>query len=75
MSYQIITDSCCDFTEEQLQKLQVSCANLTVLYNGENHSNFSDPTAVKASAAARAASPPRPPLPTPTIGAILCCPL
>ena len=48
MSYQIITDSCCDFTEEQLQKLQVSCANLTVLYNGENHSNFSDPTAVKA---------------------------
>ena len=48
MSYQIITDSCCDLTEEQLKNLQVSCANLTVLYNGENHSNFSDPAAVKA---------------------------
>ena len=48
MSYQIITDSCCDLTEEQLQNLQVICANLTVRYNDENHSNFSDPAAVKA---------------------------
>ena len=48
MSYQIITDSCCDLTEAQLQQLQVSCANLTVLYKGENHRNFSDPAAVKA---------------------------
>ena len=48
MSYQIITDSCCDFTQEQLDALQVSSASLTVLYNGENHSNFSDPAAVKA---------------------------
>ena len=48
MSYQIITDSCCDLTEAQLQQLQVTCANLTVLYKGENHSNFSDPVAVKA---------------------------
>ena len=48
MSYQIITDSCCDFTQAQLQQYNVTCANLTVLYNGENHSNFSDPAAVKA---------------------------
>jgi len=48
MSYQIITDSCCDFTEEQLQQYDVACANLTVMYKGENHSNFSDPAAVKA---------------------------
>jgi len=48
MSYHIITDSCCDLTEAQLQQLQVSCANLTVLYKGENHLNFSDPAAVKA---------------------------
>ena len=48
MNYQIITDSCCDLTQEQLQSLQVSCANLTLLYNGENHSNFSEPAAVKA---------------------------
>ena len=48
MSYQIITDSCCDLTEAQLQALQVSCANLTVMYNGENHTSFSEPAAVKA---------------------------
>ena len=48
MSYQIITDSCCDLTDGQLQQMQVSCANLTVLYKGENHQNFSDPAAVKA---------------------------
>ncbi len=48
MSYQIITDSCCDFTQAQLQQYDVTCANLTVLYNGENHQNFSDPAAVKA---------------------------
>ena len=48
MSYQIITDSCCDLTEAQLQQLDVTCANLTVLYKGENHQNFSEPAAVKA---------------------------
>ena len=48
MTYQIITDSCCDFTKEQLQERNLTCANLTVLYKGENHSNFSDPAAVKA---------------------------
>ena len=48
MTYQIITDSCSDLTEAQLQSLQVSCANLTVMYNGENHTSFSEPTAVKA---------------------------
>ena len=48
MSYQIITDSCCDLTDAQLQQLQVSCANLTVMYNGENHRNFYEPAAVKA---------------------------
>ena len=48
MSYQIITDSCSDLTETQLRSLQVSCANLTVMYNGENHTSFSEPTAVKA---------------------------
>ena len=48
MSYKIITDSCCDFTDQQYQELNVGCASLSVLYNGENHSNFSDPSAVKA---------------------------
>ena len=48
MSYQIITDSCCDFTNAQYKEMNVLCAPLTVMYNGESHSNFSDPTAVKA---------------------------
>ena len=48
MSYQIITDSCCDFTEAQYKENNVLCAPLTVMYNGESHSNFSDPAAVKA---------------------------
>ena len=46
-SYKIITDSCCDFTEQQYQELDVLCAPLSVVYNGESHSNFSDPVAVK----------------------------
>jgi len=48
MSYQIITDSCCDFTEAQYKENNVSCASLTVTYNGESYTNFSDPAAVKA---------------------------
>ena len=47
LSYKIITDSCCDFTEQQYQELDVLCAPLSVVYNGESHSNFSDPVAVK----------------------------
>jgi len=48
MSYQIVTDSCCDFTEQVLTQLNVRCVPLTVMYNGESHSNFSDEAAVKA---------------------------
>ena len=48
MAYQIITDSCCDFTEQQYRQWNVDCVPLSVMYNGETHSNFSDPEAVKA---------------------------
>ena len=48
MNYQIITDSCCDFTEAQYKQWNVSCAPLTVTYNGENHENFNNEAAVKA---------------------------
>ena len=48
MSYQIITDSCCDFNAAQYDENQVLHADLTVSYNGESQSNFSDPAAVKA---------------------------
>ena len=46
--YKIITDSCCDFTDEQYRQLDVSYAPLSVVYDGESHSNFSEETAVKA---------------------------
>lgn len=48
MSYRIITDSCCDFTQQQSQQFNVTCVPLTVVYKGENHNNFSDSAAVKA---------------------------
>ena len=48
MSYQIITDSCCDFTQQQYNDLGVTSVPLSVLYNGVNHDNFSDPADVKA---------------------------
>ena len=48
MNYQIITDSCCDFTEELYRSQNVACVPLTVTYNGETHSNFSEEADVKA---------------------------
>ena len=48
MSYQIITDSCCDFTGAQYREMDVRSASLTVMYNGESRSNFSEEAAVKA---------------------------
>ena len=48
MKYQIITDSCCDFTIQQYQDLNVAYVPLTVTYNGESHDNFTDPADVKA---------------------------
>ena len=47
MSYQIITDSCCDFTDAQYQENNVGHADLTVTYSGESHTTFSDPAAIK----------------------------
>ena len=48
MSYQIITDSCCDFTDTQYRDLDVLCVPLTVMWNGESHSHFSNVEALKA---------------------------
>lgn len=47
-NFQILTDSSCDFTDAELAELNILSAPLTVSYNGESHSNFSDVTAVKA---------------------------
>ena len=41
-NYQIITDSCCDFTQEMCQKFRVTVAPLSILYRGVAHDNFSD---------------------------------
>ena len=47
-NYKIITDSCCDFTDEEYRRLDVSYVPLSVHYDGESHSNFSEEAAVKA---------------------------
>ena len=47
MSFQMITDSCCDLTQQQYDAWNVKCVSLTVTYNGESYRNFSDPAAVK----------------------------
>ena len=48
MSFQIITDSCCDLNQQQYNDWNVKCVSLTVTYNGESHRNFSEDAAVKA---------------------------
>ena len=48
MSYQIVTDSCCDFTEAVYSQLRVRYAPLTVTYNGKVQQNFTDDQALSA---------------------------
>ena len=48
MSYKIITDSCCDFTDQMCEAMEISCVPLIVSYNGESHTNFSEEEAIKA---------------------------
>ena len=47
-TYQIISDSCCDFTAQQYADNNVLCVPLSVIYNGQAHDNFSDRKSVKA---------------------------
>ena len=42
MAYQIITDSCCDFTADMYQQLSLSVQPLTVTYNGETFPDRND---------------------------------
>ena len=46
-TYQIITDSCCDFTAGQYEQLGITYVPLTLLYKGENHQNFIEPAQLK----------------------------
>ncbi len=47
MSYQIITDSCCDFTDEEYRSMGVTVAPLSVVWDGEVRSHFSTREALK----------------------------
>ena len=47
-AYKIITDSCCDFTNQQYQELDVTYTPLSVMFKGELHDNFSEEADVKA---------------------------
>lgn len=47
MSFQIITDSCCDFTAEQYRQMDVVSVPLAVMWNGEAHSHFSDEASLR----------------------------
>ena len=42
MSYQIITDSCCDFTKADYAALDITVAPLTLLYKGESFGSFTE---------------------------------
>ena len=47
MHYQIITDSCCDFTGEEYARLGVAMVPLSVMWDGVSHSHFSTEEALE----------------------------
>lgn len=47
MPYEIITDSCCDFTEEQYAAMNVTSVPLSVVWKGECRSHFSGEDALQ----------------------------
>ena len=47
MSFQIITDSCCDFTDEQYRALGVAYVPLSIVWDGQEHRHFGDEGALK----------------------------
>ena len=46
-NFKIVTDSCCDFTDQMYQAYDVACAPLSVLYKGVLYDNFSDDARLK----------------------------
>ncbi len=42
-TYRIVTDSCCDFTREQYEKLNLIWVSLTLRYKGEEIDGFTEP--------------------------------
>ena len=47
-SYQIITDSCCDFTQQMYKDYRVACVPLSIHYQGQSRENMSEPDQLKA---------------------------
>ena len=47
MSYQIITDSCCGFTDEQYRQMNVEYVPLSVMWDGKCYNHFSHEKALK----------------------------
>ena len=47
-NYQILTDSCCDFTGQMYRDFDISYIPLTILQNGESHEDFTDEKGLKA---------------------------
>ncbi len=42
MEYKIITDTCCDFPAHMYDELDLAVVKLSVLYKGENHSEYTE---------------------------------
>lgn len=57
MSYQIITDSCCDFSADMYKELSVSVVPLTVTFRGKTYSDHNDASLEDLYAGLRAGEP------------------
>ena len=47
MNFQIITDSCCDFTDAEYKAMKVTCVPLSVMWDGQCHNHFSNESELK----------------------------
>lgn len=48
MAFQIVTDSCCDFTDAEYKAMNVACVPLSVMWDGQCHNHFSNESELKA---------------------------
>ena len=46
MNFQIVTDSCCDFTDAEYKAMNVACVPLSVMWDGQCHDHFSNESAI-----------------------------
>ena len=47
MNFQIVTDSCCDFTDAEYNAMNVACVPLSVMWDGQCHNHFSSESELK----------------------------